>query len=263
MAPTDCEHAQLHAKDETPASGVLDHATSMLSSPHDHSDPTRLERDNRRLAQVRASLERLYLEMRHDLRESEHRNACATVRIRLLLRDAERHDREFASARRRIRILLKDAERRDSEFASARRRIRILLKDAGRRDREYLNARHRIRLLLNDAKRRDREFANARRQVRILLKDAERRDRQYAHVRAQLRSLRHLASGLAAAFLAITESRRWRLGDALLSFPSRVLGRRPTTAADDQHALATALARGQMPRPANSTDHDKIDRVAH
>ena len=220
MVLTDREHAQRHAKEETPARGAPDHATSMPSSAHDQSDPKRLDRDRRRLEQARASLERLHVEMRHDLQESEHRYACATVRIRPLLRDAER------------------------------------------RDREYLNARHRIRLLLNDAVRRDREFASVRRQVRLLL-DAERRDRDYAGVRAQLRALRHLSAGLAAGFLAITASRRWRLGDALLSLPNRVLGRRPATVADNARALATTLALGQVPRPADSPDHDKVDHVDH
>ena len=220
-------------------SDTFERRSSARSFAADSSDPMRLERDRRRLAQARASLERLYHEMREELADSERRNACATVRIRLLLRDAERLDREFAKARRRIRILLKDAERRD---------------------RDYADAKHRIRLLVNNAERRDREFAKARRHVRILLKDAERRDREYVRVRAQLRLLRHLSAGLATGFLAITESRRWRLGNALLSLPSRILGRRPTTAADDQHALATTLALGQMPCPADSPGHDHVDR---
>ena len=220
--------------------GVQDLATSLASDADE--DPKRLERDRRRLGQARASLERLYSEMRQDLGESEHRNACAKTRIRMLLREAEHRDREFATARRRIRILLKDAERRD---------------------REYANARHRIRLLLNNAERRDHEFARARRQVRILLKDAERRDREYARVRAELRSLRQLSAGLATSFVAITRTRRWRLGNALLSIPSRLLGRRPTTVADDQHALATTLALGQIPRPAGATDHDSAGPGVH
>ena len=88
MVPTD----RPRAKEETPVSdpGVLGRPTSLLSSATDASYIKRLERDRRRLAQARASLERLYLEMRQDLQESEHRSACATVRIRLLLRDAER-----------------------------------------------------------------------------------------------------------------------------------------------------------------------------
>lgn len=251
---------QLHRTDRPPVTeeGVLDRATSLPSHADEHSDPKRLERDLRRLVQARASLERLYLEMRKDLRESEHRNACATVRIRLLLRDAERRDREFARARRQVRMLRKDAERRDREYASARRLIRMLGKDAERRDREYAAARHRIRLLLNNAERRDREYASARSRVRSLLKVAERRDREYAQVRAQLRMLRHLSAGLAAAFLAITATRRWRLGNALLSTPSRLLGRRPVTVADDQRALATTLALGRMPCPPDSKDHENV-----
>ena len=219
--------------------GVLDRPTTLQSSATDSLDAKRLERDCRRLAQARASLERLYLEMRQDLQEAENRNACATVQIRLLLRDAKRRDREFASARRRIRILSKDSELRDREIADARRRIK---------------------LLVNDAERRGSEYANARRHIRLLLRDAERRDREFAAVRAQLRRLTHLSAGLATGFLAATASWRWRVGDALLSLPSRVLGRRPTTVADDQRPLATILALGQMPPPADPPDQDNVDR---
>ena len=219
-------------------SGVLDRRTALLSSATDSSDAKRLERDCRRLAQARASLERLYLEMRQDLQESEQRNACATVQIRLLLRDARRRDHEFASARRRIRILSKDAELRDREFADARRRIK---------------------LLVNDAERRGSEYASARRRIRLLLRDAERRDREFAAVRAQLRRLTHLSAGLATGFLAATASWRWRIGDAFLALPSRLLGRRPTTVADDQRPLATILALGQMPPDAELPDPDSAD----
>ena len=153
MAPTD----HLHAREKMPVS----------RSPQSTA-PRRCRRLQRfvviksleRAAAARSSaynLRALYLEMRQDLEESEQRNACARVRIRLLLRDAERHDRAFASARRRIRVLLKDAERRDNEFACARHRIKLLLNDTERRNREYANARRRVRLLLRDAERRDHE----------------------------------------------------------------------------------------------------------
>ena len=245
MVPTD----HLQVNDETPAS-----EPGLPSSASDSSDIKRLERDRRRLAQARASLERLYLEMRQDLQESERRSACATVRIRLLLRDAERRDREFASARRRVRILSNDAEQRDREFASARRRVRILLKDAERRDRELASVRHRIKLLLDDSARRDRD---ARRRIRLLQRDGERRDREYAAVRAQLRTLKHLSAGLATGFLAVTASRRWRLGNALGSLPDMLLGRRPKTAANDLRPLATSLALGQTPPTSDSPGPDQ------
>lgn len=172
--------------------GVPDRTISR-SSAHDDSALQRHERDRQRLTHARASLERLCLELRQDLQESERGYACAMARIRLLLRDAER---------------------------------------------------------------RDREYADARRHVRLLLKDAERRDREFAHVRAQLRSLKHLSAGLATAFLAITATRRWRLGNALLLIPSRLLGRRTVTVADDQHELATTLALGQVPQRADSNEQD-------
>ena len=256
MAPTDDSHAA-EAK-SVPDHPIAGHAASLRPSPEESSERRRLDLECHRLQQTRASLERLCMELQQELLDSECRLQCATTQIRLLRRDAERRHREFADARRRIRVLQKDQDHRDREYANARRRISLLQNDAEQRDREYANARHRLRLLMNNAERRDREFAKARHRVSLLLHEAEQRDREYARVRAHLRSLKHLSTGLAAAFLAITKTRRWRLGNTLLSIPSRVVGRRPTTVADDQHALATALAGGQMPPPTDSTGHANV-----
>ena len=174
------------------------------------------------------------------------------------LRRLERQSGRLAQARTSIERLclelreeLLDAESRNERATAEIRRLR---RDAERRDNEFATARRRVRLLLKDAERRDNEFATARRRVRLLLKDAERRDNEFAQVRRRLRALQHLSSALADGFLAITEARRWRLGHTLLSIPSRTLGRRPKTVADELRPLAVRLALGQLPSP-DPTDH--------
>ena len=223
-----------HAKEDTRVSepGELDRARS-LSSYRDSSDAGRLERDQRRLSQTRSSLERLYLEIRQDLQESQRRDAGATVRIRLLLRDAARRNHDSASARRRIRVLLKNAERRDREFAGARRRIKLLLNDTERRDREFTGA-------ASDSGSRTPSDATANTPLSGL----------------NCSTLKHLSAGLATGFLAVTTSQRWSLGNALASLPSLLLGRRPKTAADDLRPWAATIAVGQMPSTPDSPDRN-------
>lgn len=155
----------------------------------------------------------------------------------------------------------RDLQRLTQARASLERLCSELRHDLLESERRYACAMARIRLLSRDAERRDREYANARLRNRILLKHADRRDLEFTHVRAELRALKHLSAALATAFLAITTTRRWRLGNALLSIPSRLLGLRTATVADDQRELATTLALGQMPRQTESTDHDVGPRV--
>lgn len=152
----------------------------------------------------------------------------------------------------------RDRQRLTQARASLERLCSELRHDLQESERRYACAMARIRLLSRDAERRDREYANARLRNRILLKNAERRDREFARVRVQLRSLKRLSADLATAFLAITTTRRWRLGNALLSIPSRLLGRRAATVADDQHELATTLALGQKPPQIESTNHPDV-----
>lgn len=206
-----------------------------------------LARECQRLYQARTSLERLCRELRQEILDGERRYARANHQIKLLRKDAERRDREYATARRRARGIGREFDRLYLEFVQSRHRTRLLEKDAEQRNREFVNARKRTRLLEKDAEQRAREFANARMRTRLLQKDAEARDREFAEVRRRLRSLQHLSTDLAAGFLAMTASRRWRLGSALLSLPSRILGHQPRTVADDRRPLATALVAGEPP----------------
>lgn len=270
-----------------------------------NADLQRLERECQRLVQARVSLERLCLELRSDLMESERGNRLATGQVRRLGQVSEHRAAELSEARRRVRQLARDAERRDTAFSDARRRVRQLAREAERRDAEFSEARGRVRQLAREAERRAAEFSEsqadmqrlerecqrllqvrvslerlclelrrelvssenqnlaatdrlseATRRVRQLEREAERRDAEYAETRRRLRSLKRQSTDVATAFLAVTASRSWRLGNALLAFPRLVVGRRRRTAVDDLQPLATALAGGRdAPDPKERPGH--------
>ena len=182
MVPTDRFHGFRESRTQP---REPEGAVPILPHPEDKSDARDLQRECERLRQVRGSLERLCIELRQELRDSEGRYTCAPTQIRLLRRDVERRDGEFSKARLRVRQLEKHALRQAREFGEIRRQFRLL----------------------------------------------------------QQRS-----SSLAVGFLAITASRRWHVGHALLSIPSRLLGRRPVTVADSLQTLASALATGKASR---------------
>ena len=145
-----------------------------------------------------------------------------------------------------------DMQRLERECRRLRQARRSLERLCMELSQELRTAEHRrrhataqIRLLQSDLERRDREFARARHRGRLMEKRALRQDREFAEVRNRMRRLEQRSSVVAGGFLAIAESRRWRLGHALLSLPARLIGRRPTTVVEGLQPLASMLAKGQ------------------
>lgn len=132
--------------------------------------------------------------------------------------------------------------------------LRHELQDAERR---YKHATAQNRLLRREVEQGDRESNKARLRVRLLEKHAQRQACEFSEARRQFRLLQQRSSALAVGFLAITTSRRWHVGHALLSIPRRLIGRRTTTVADSLQTLASALATGK----ASGSD-DRLDPSA-
>ena len=145
-----------------------------------------------------------------------------------------------------MRRLEREYQRLVQVRASLERLCAELREDLSDSERRNRCAEAEVRLLRRDAERREREYADARRQIRQLERLAERRDQGFAAYRERLRLLERQSSNLAAAFLAVTASKSWRLGRVLLWFPRRIVRRQSDVAVDELRSLASDLA-GRSP----------------